>query len=208
MKNVLKSFVTAAAMVGLSAMAQFSTLPSYQTVSSSMGTSLANVILPQKPTSQIRLVSLIAQSDLTTSAVNLYSGATARSIGVGNTNISSTLVLLDSTNGLVPSALLYLQGATSNVVGTVSSFTTTNISGVTYGYVLSSAAAGIPQVVGAEAEVLGTPITFSLGLKTNQVWASDGLFVGNYGRAVYATVNGTSNCQLNAVTVHYDSSSQ
>lgn len=208
MKNLVRSVVTLAAMVSLSAMAQFSTLPSYKTISSAVGTSAANVILPQQPTSQIRLVSVVAQSDLSTSAINLYSGTTARSIGVANTNISSTLVLLDATNGLSPSCLLYVQGATSNVVGTVSSFTTTNISGVTYGYVLMSAGLGIPQVVGAESEVLGTPITFSLGLKTNQVWASDGLFVGNYGRAAYVTVNGTANCQLNAVTAHYDSSSQ
>ena len=94
------------------------------------------------------------------------------------------------------------------MVGTVSSFTTTNISGTTYGYLVMSAALGIPQVLNAEAEILASPVTFSLGAKTNQVWASDGLFVGNYGRAVYVTVNGTANCQISAATVHYDSMSQ
>jgi hypothetical protein len=156
----------------------------------------------------VRLVSLIAQSDLSSSVVKLYSGTTARFVGVADTNISDTIMLLDSTNGLASSALVYVQGATSNVVSTVSSFTTTNIGGVVYGYVVLSAGIGIAQLINAEVEVLGPPVTLSLGAKTNNVWASDGLFVGNYGRAVYATVNGTANCQLNAATCHYDSQSQ
>jgi hypothetical protein len=188
--------------------AQNETMPTFASFASPVGTSAANVIIPQKNTSQVRIVSLVAQSDLVSSAVNLYSGTTSRYVTVADANISHTIVLLDATNGLLASGLLYVQGATSNVVRTISSYTTTNISGATYGYVVLSAGIGIPQLVNAEVEVLGNPITFSLGLKTNQVWASDGLFVGNYGRAVYATVNGTANCQLNALTAHYDATSQ
>lgn len=204
-----------AALTAGTAIAQQSGVPTYLTLQSAVGSSAANVILPQKPTSQARVVSVVAQSDLASSVVKFYSGTTARSVAVLDTNISDTIMILDATNGLAASSLLYVQGATSNVVATLSSFTTTNIwSGVgtitnTFGYVVLTAGLGIAQAVNAEVEVLTTtPVTFSLGAKTNQVWASDGLYVGNYGRAAYVTVSGTANCQLNAVTVHYDALSQ
>lgn len=198
--------IAAAAL--LAASAAFAQIPTFQTFSSAAGSTSAKVIVPQKPTSQVRVVSTIAQSDLVSSKVDFYSGTSAYTVAVANSDINSTLVLTDRTNGLANSGLFYIQGATSNVVATISSYTTTNISSVTYGYVLLSAGIGIPQVVGAEAELLGNNVTFGLGAISNQVWASDGLYVGNYGRACYVKTSGTANCQLNAVTVHYDGSSQ
>jgi hypothetical protein len=204
-----------AAIAGVTLIAgtAFGQLPTFATFSGT-GTSAANVIIPQKPTSQVRVVSLIAQSDLASSAINIYSGTTARSIAQATTNIASTILILDATNGLASSALLYVQGATSNVVATLSSWTQTNIwSGVgtitnTLGYVVLTGALGIPQTVNMEVEVLGNQVTLGQGATTNRVYASDGLYVANYGRAAYVTVNGTSNCGLQSVTVHYDAQSQ
>src|SRR5579885_2449467 len=123
-RSKFRSVVGICITVALGVSAQ--TLPTFQTFSSATGSTSANVIIPQKPTSQVRVVSVVAQSDLASSAVNFYSGSTARYIGQANTNQASTVVLLDSTNGLAANALLYVQGQTSNVVGTVSSWTTTN----------------------------------------------------------------------------------
>ncbi len=174
------------------------------------GSTAVNVIVPQKPQSQVRIVcdrGAERQGGFVGEDVQRGDGALYRG-GKRDHLFDACIAGLDERPGR-PNSLLYIQGATSNVVGTVSSsFTTTNISGVTYGYLLMSAAVGIPQLVNAEAEILGTPVTFSMGLKTNNVWASDALFVGNYGRAVYVALDGTSDSLLNAVTVHYDAQSQ
>jgi hypothetical protein len=73
-----------------------------------------------------------------------------------------------------------------------------------YGVVTLTGSLGIAQLVNAEVEVLGNSIPLALGAITNRIISSDGLYVGNYGRCVYAVATGTSACALNALTVHYD----
>lgn len=196
MIKYLLSLVAAVAF-GFSSQAQ--TLPTFKTFTAT-NVGSTNIIIPQSTTSQIRIVSIIASSDLSSSTVSLYSGTTAHYVNTANASTAATTIVLESTNGVIAGSLLYVQGATSNVVATVSS-----VAGST---ATISAALGIAQTVGMEVEVLSAPIPLGLGSKTYNVWASDGLFVGNYGRCVYATVTGTTFCRFDALTVHYDASSQ
>lgn len=185
--------------LGISAVA-LAQLPTFKS-SAATGSTSAAIIFPQGPSSQIRVVSTILSSDLSTSILSLYSGTTAHYVTVANTNLgTSTSLIVESTNGMSTGSLLYLQGVNSNVVVTISSFSSpTNI--------VTSANIGCAQAVGSEVEVLSSPILLGCGAVSNKVYASDGLFVGNYGRCVYATLNGTSAC-TNYITVHYDGQSQ
>jgi hypothetical protein len=206
-----------AGTLALAVMGQQSVLPTYQTFTAS-GSTAAAVIIPQKPTSQPRVVSVVASSDSGTSTLNFYGGTTAFYVTIPQTNITPTAIYLNTTNGLGNNGgLLYVQGATSNVVVTISSYGLTNSVGTngvgssvtnSWGVVTATGGVGIPQLQNAEVELLSSStVTLGLGVNSYRVYASDGIYVGNYGRAVYLTTTGGTNCALNAVTVHYDAAS-
>ena len=211
MHKILKS-LSLAAVLSLASLSVQAQMPTFYS-SSASGTTAASVLFPFKPTTQVRVVSTIATSDLSTSKITMYSGSTARYIAFANTNTAATQLILDSTNGLSgTNSLLYLALANTNIVALMTNVTTTNIvvgsATNTYGLVTMNAAVGFAQPLNGEVELLGNSIVLGLGANTNKVYASDGLYVGFFGRAVYITTTGTSNCSLDSVTVHYDSSSQ
>ena len=187
-------------------------MPTFATFSGS-GTTAATVIIPQRPTSQVRVVSVIASSDLASSTIDLYSGTTARYVVATNLSTSATTMVLDSTNGLASNAVIYVQSAISNTVATITAVTATNIWAGTgtitnVGAIVTlSGALGVLQAVNAEVEVLGNHVALGLGASSYKQYGSDGLYVGNYGRAVYITTTATNACAFNAVTVHFDSQS-
>ena len=206
----LGAAMMAAALLAVGAMAQ--TLPTFKTMSAA-GATNAWVVFPQGPNSQVRVVSALSTSDLSTGTLTFYSGTTARYVTIPETN--ATILYLDNTNGLVAGGYIYVQGTTSNWVALVTSYTTTNAwagTGTTitnvYGVVTPSMQVPVTQALNAEVEVLGNSVTINTGAKTNQMFASDAVYVGNYGRAVYAVQTGTANAALPAISAHYDGYSQ
>jgi hypothetical protein len=205
------SLLLTLSLAALTASAQ-SYIPTYKSFAATNTTTTA-VIVPHQATSQARVVSVIASSDLASSSVTFYSGSTARYVAYANTNTASPYLYLDSTNGLTATnVLLYVAGASSNIVGTIAAIATTNVvvSGITntYGQVTLTANVGFATPLNTEVELLATGATLGLGATTNKFYGSEALYVGNYGRALYITTTGTAACRLDSVTVHYDGASQ
>ena len=194
MKNLCLTAVTAISLACATARAA---LPTFKTLSQT-NTTQAFVIFPQDPNSQIRLVNVIASSDLASSKLTVLNGTTARYVTVTNVAASTSLTL-DATNGLTAGCALYVQGAGSNVIAQVS--TINNSTNVTL-----TGNLGIPVGLNYEVEVMTTNVpSLLIGGNTNKTFSSDGLFVGNYGRALELFVNGTAACSIDTATVHYDS---
>ena len=176
-------------------------LPTYKSFSVT-GTTNAIVVVPQSPTAQVRIISAIESSDLASSTLSLYSGGTSHYVTTGATN-TNTIVVLESTNGISTSSLLYIQGSSSNGVFAISAVGSNYVTlsqswlngGTTLGFVANS---------NAEVEVLSAGPVLSVGAANFKSYVSDGLYVGNYGRAAVAVLTGTA-AATNNIGVHYDS---
>jgi hypothetical protein len=192
-----KKILLAIAGIGLAFGACAQTLPTFvsKTVA---GTTAANIIIPQTATGQIRVVSAQPLSDLSSSLLSFYTGGTAHYTTATNST-SGTNIVLESTAGLTSTSLLYIQTPTSNFVMTAN-FTNATVVGF---------ATTLPAnvTIGDEVEVLTAGPVAPVGANTFRLYSSDGLFVGNYGRCVYATLNGTSLC-TNSLSWHVDGTSQ
>jgi len=197
MKNTLKKVIIVGAVCAVIAAAAIAALPTFLSKAAT-GSTVARAIFPQDPTSQIRVVSAISSSDLSSSTLKFYSGGTA-TYTVATNATSSTNLYVASTNGFALNNVVYVQGTGSNVVATVTSLVSSTNVGL-------SAAIGANVGLNCEVEILGSALpTLAVGATTNKTFASDGLVVGNYGRALVVEQTGTGYSSLDSVTVHYDS---
>jgi len=195
MKNKFLFSITAAVLVCASLHAA---IPSYVTKSQT-NTTQATVIFPYDPNSQIRLLSVFASSDLTSSKLTCYVGGTSHYCNIAETNTALTNIFVESTNGFVAGQLLYIHGLTNDMIATNSSMpSATNI--------VLTTSIGIAKYQGMEIECMTTNVpTLAIGGFTNKVIASDAIWVGNYGRAMVLSVNGTAACSIDSASVKYDS---
>lgn len=196
--NFKKTLTSLALGLGLWTLDCQAQLPTYKSSHATGTTAATNIFVPS-PQSQIRLVSDIATSDLATSGITYYTGTTAHYVTAG-TNANSTTIFLESTNGFGTGSLVYIQGATSNVVMTLSSLATNGVA-------IMTAAIPFATTNNQEVEILSAGPTYGVGAATNKVYSSEALYVGNYGRAVVAVTTGTSAC-TNDISAHYDSLGQ
>ena len=162
------------------------------------GSTNASILIPYSPNSQIRLVSAIESSDLASSQLLLFTGGTSYYVTATNGGIGTNLVL-NATNGLTTSSILAIHTPATNFV-----FTNNSLSSNGPGF-----ANAFPTNVPAnsEVEILTLGPTLGVGANVYKVYASDGLYVGPYGRDMWAVLNGTSYA-TNVLTVHYDASGQ
>lgn len=193
MKNIIS--IGLGLCLAFSACAQ--TIPSFKSLTAT-GTTNASLLFPQAPTSQPRLVTAIESSDLATSQLLIFQGTTAHATTAAATP-SSTNLVLESTNGLTTSSILYIQAVGTNLVLTNNSLSATG----------PGFATALPTNVlaGSEVEILTLAQTLGVGANVYKVYGSDGLFVGNYGRALWLVLNGTTYA-TNYATIHYDATSQ
>jgi hypothetical protein len=194
MKSILRSVSTLglAAGLGLSAWAQ----PVYQTFTAS-GTSSAALIVPASPLQQARVVTAIATSDKAGSLLTLKSGVGAYKVGVANTNTDATNIVLTTTTGLASNDVVVVQISGSNFVRTV--WGTSNSTNLLL-------TAAVLNAVTTKSEVfkLGSAVTLGVGAATNKAYTGEAVYVGNRGRPIYVTVDGTSACSVDSLSVRYE----
>jgi hypothetical protein len=163
------------------------------------GTTAADILIPNAPQSQIRIVSAIESSDLATAGLSLYSGITASSTAIGTVTNGTNLILLSVTGFTIPGYVsVHIPGYTNITLG-AASVSGTNIT--------MSNTMPFTVPAGIEVESLqAVPQILSCGVSTNKTFVSDGLFVGQPGLDVWAHLTGTSAC-TNYITAHLDNTS-
>lgn len=191
MKSIL---LTTALAVGLAipAVGQLT----YKTVTAT-GTTASVTYFPANPATQIRVVGAVCTSDLAGSVLSLSSGAGAYTI-VSNATSSATVIYISATNGLVAGDALVLQTwGNTNGYNTVASVTVSNA------VTINSGGFGVAVTAGDQFYKMGSASTLPVGAATAN-YQGEALFVGNKGRPVRATLNGTSTNTINSLTAAYE----
>lgn len=195
-----KLFIIASMLACVSALAA---LPTYKSTSAS-GSTAATAYFPADPNSQVRVVGYNATSDKAGSVMSFTTGTTAFYVTATNLATSSVTNYINSTNGLANSATLVVQHAGACYANTISSYGT-NTSGAFV--VLASGGWGVATSVNDDVYLMSSATTIPVGATTS-VQNGEAVYVGNYGRPVKVTLDGTSACAINAISAHYDSQSQ
>lgn len=189
MNKILSIAVLAA---GLSVGLAQQTIPQYASFTAT-GTTLAEIIIPAQPLQQIRVVGAVVTSDKAGSNLGFQTGNTPYVVGLSNN--AGTTVTLTYTNGLSVNTNVIVSSSTTNASGKISSLSgTTNI-------VL--AAAVFATVPGNEVYTLSGTNTLPVGATTIS-YQGEALFVGNKGRPLRVTCDGTSAVTINSLTVRYE----
>jgi hypothetical protein len=195
-KNI---FTTAALLIGLCGMArsQEYTVPTYVTTTAT-GTTLSTAYFPAQPLQQIRVVGAICISDLAGSVLSLSTGRGAYTV-LSNATSSATTIYVVSTNGLQSGDALVLQtwGGT-NAYDTVASNPT-----VSNAVVITAGGFGVAVTAGDQLYKMSTASALPIGSNTVN-YQGEALYVGNKGRPVRATLNGTSANTINTITARYE----
>jgi len=180
------------------AQSQNQTVPFYQTATAT-GSTLSIVYFPAQPLQQIRVVGAICTSDLGGSVLSLSSGIGAYTI-LSNATSSATTIYVASTNGLTSGDALVLQtwGAT-NAYDTVASNPTASNA-----VVITTGGFGAAVRAGDQLYKMTAASTIPVGSNGTVNYQGEALFVGNKGRPVRATLNGTSLNTINAITARYE----
>ena len=195
----MKSMIISAALgIGvLTAALGQQTLPTYTTATATGGTS-STAYFPAQPFQQIRVVGAVATSDLAGSILSLTTGVGAYTVA-SNAVSSATTIYITATNGLASGDVLVLQtwGAT-NAYDTVASNPT-----VSNAVVITASGFGVAVKAGDQLYKMGTASTIPVGSNTVN-YQGDALFVGNKGRPVRVTLNGTTTNTINLLTARYE----
>jgi len=194
----MKTILSIAALVtGLAAAAQQYTVPQYLTTTAT-GTTLSTAYFAAQPLQQVRIVGAICTSDLAGSVLSLSSGVGAYTVA-SNATSSATTIYITSTNGLVSGDVLVLQtwGGT-NAYDTVASNPTASNA-----VVITARGFGVAVTAGDQIYKMSAASTIPIGSGTAN-YQGEALFVGNKGRPVRATLNGTSANTINTFTARYE----
>jgi hypothetical protein len=197
MKTTL--LITALALGPLSmARCQNQTMPFWQTATAT-GSTLSTVYSPAQPLQQIRVVGAICTSDLAGSVLSLSTGVGAYTV-LSNATSSATTIYIASTNGLTAGDALVLQtwGATNGYNTVASSPTVSNA------LVITAGGFGAAVQAGDQLYKMSAATTIPIGSNGTVNYQGEALFVGNKGRPVRATLNGTSSNTINAITARYE----
>ena len=194
----MKTILSIAALVtGLAAAAQQYTVPQYLTTTAT-GTTLSTAYFAAQPLQQVRIVGAICTSDLAGSVLSLSSGVGAYTVA-SNATSSATTIYITSTNGLVSGDVLVLQtwGGT-NAYDTVASNPTASNA-----VVITASGFGVAVTADDQIYKMSAASTIPIGSGTGN-YQGEALFVGNKGRPVRATLNGTSANTINTLTARYE----
>jgi len=192
MKQIL---LTAALAVGLAipSSAQVAS-PSFVTQTAS-GTTTAITFFATSPTLQMRVVGAIASSDLAGSVITFKSGTTP--LTITKTNAAGTTIGVAATNGFTVADFVIVETKSGLLTNAqIASFT-----GATNIVFTDKIMATVP---GDQLYKLGTAATLPVGATAGKNYQGAALFVGQRGRPVQVTVNGTTNCSLDSVTGCYE----
>ena len=169
------------------------TIPTYTTLNAS-GSTTATVYFAESPYQQVRVVSAMETSDLSTSVVSFLTGVTPMTVaytnaagtwvGVAATNgfTVGTWCLIETKAGVITNGMIASFGAATNIVFAQ------NVCATTPGDQIYSLSAPVKLAVGAAAKA----------------YTGDMIYVGNRGRPVMVFINGTSACSLDAITARYE----
>jgi hypothetical protein len=194
-----KILLTVALVAGLCGMArsQQYTVPVYVTKTAT-GSTLSTAYFPAEPLQQIRVVGAICTSDLAGSVLNLSAGVGAYTV-LSNATSSATTIYIASTNGLSSGDALVLQtSGGTNAYDTVASNPT-----ISNAVVITASGFGVAVTAGDQIYKMSTASTIPVGSNTVN-YQGEALYVGNKGRPVRATLNGTSANTINSITACYE----
>lgn len=209
--NSKNKILSAVAALGLCAFAfnAPAVLPTYKTFSAA-GTAAApaTIIFPDDPNSQIRIVTIYAQSDTNNAQLQFTTGGTAIWQTATNAGASAVTNLVNSTNGLVPGSVLVLNHGGTMYSATLSSFNQNATNGNGTNIVLNSGGWGVATSAGDNIYQMSATNTINVGNTTNSQ-NGDAIYVGNYGRPVMLRLTpALVTNALPAASAHYDSASQ
>jgi len=192
---LLAACAVATTIIGLAA---FADSPTYETRGPVTGTSSAEVIFPDDPQTQLRLVTLIGSSDLAASVFSLRAGDYAINITTANTNLAATNIIVAQTNAIaISNDLIIVGNGFSNKTLTVwGSLGSTNI--------ITTAAIGITQRVGDSVFHLSAATSLGIGASSNKTFTGDAIYVAPKGRPLRVLVNGTSYSSVDTASAHRD----
>jgi hypothetical protein len=235
MRNKIAS-ISAGLSVGFGCLSALANIPTYHTISAYGNNTLpATAIFAADPNSQVRVVSVNYSSDIASGVLNFSSGTTAYSVIYTNLTPTWTTNVINSTNGMVAGAGLFLQHAGvvyTNVAAavantgtgtlTLNGYTLTNavttlgvngsgpagVAATNISYVISSFGWGVIPAVNDEIYLQGPVTSIFVGIQTN--WMNgDDLFSGAYGRPVEMQLPfASSTNRISSASAHYDSASQ
>src|SRR5258708_4827803 len=192
----MKKFFFASLPLCAFALTAFADSPSYKAASAS-GTTSAELIFPADPVLQIRVVGVIGSSDKAGSKFSFSTGGTPAAITVASTNLSATNIYVGGYAGFSTNDIIVIQTPVTNRSLTVWGLAnSTNI--------ITTAAVGVTQLVSSEVFDLGAATTLKAGAITNTSYQGEAIYVGNRGRPLRVTLDGTAYSSLDSVTVHYD----
>lgn len=174
------------------------TLPTYVSKVGNVGAATSSVWFASSPFQQIRVVSLIATSDLATAQCIIRGGDTPLTIAYSNTAASKQLGV-SATNGFTVGDFVIVEkmdGTWTN--GQIASFgAATNI------VCTDNLLATVPGDQIYKMSSLGTfPFGVSFAIPGN--YQGDALAVGGRGRPVWLQLNGTSACKIVSASARYE----
>jgi hypothetical protein len=194
MKHLFSSILILAslALTPIVARAQLGT-PQYYTVGPSVqGTSSSLTYVPALDSLTPRIVGVNVDSDKAASVFSFKKGVGAYTVGTNTA--AGTALNLQSGVGLANSDTLVIQTATGNITNcTVSSIA--NVTNIT---ISITPAFGFTN--GDMVYKMSSATTFGAGAKSNNYVAGEAVFVGNRGRPVMLTIDGTSWSIINAIS--------
>lgn len=183
-------------------------LPTFKTTSAT-GTAAApaTAIFLSDPNSQIRLLSINWQSDTNSARLELTTGNGAYYETTTNTLTTTVTNKINSTNGLVPNAVLMLEHNGAAYLSTVSSFDQNATNGNGTNVVLASGGWGVVSSIGDSIYQMSSTNYLFAGATTN-AFNGEAIYVGNYGRPVIVrVVPALVTNAIPATSAHYDSQS-
>jgi len=163
------------------------------------GSTLSTAYFPVQPLQQIRVVGAICTSDLAGSVLSLSTGVGAYTV-LSNATSSATTIYIASTNGLSSGDALVLQtwGGTNGYDTVASNPAASNA------VVITAGGFGAAVSAGDQLYKMSAATTIPVGSNGTVNYQGEALFVGNKGRPVRATLNGTSANTINSITAHYE----
>ena len=170
------------------------TIPTYVTLNAS-GTTTSVVYFAESPFQQVRVVTAIASSDLSSANILFRSGGTPMTVAY--TNAAGNQVGVAATNGFAVGDWVWV----ATKAGSVTNAQIASFGAATNIVFTSNVMATTP---GDQIYDLSTPVKLSVGATTNKTYTGDMIYVGGRGRPVVVYVNGTSSCSLDAITARYE----